>query len=503
MTAADGAELDVAGQVVELVTRLAGPGAQAEVLVTRSELALTRFANSAIHQNVAESASEIQLRVHLDGRTAAGSAHGAVPDDLRALVERVLAMARFAPPDPAWPGLTPPAPVAASPEWDAATGYAGPDERAALVRAFVDAAGGLETAGYCRTALRATGFANSAGHAAQGYAAEAAMDGIARVGGADGTARRWVDRLADLDGAELGRRAAAKARAAADPVELPPGRYPVVLEPAAVADLLENLAWYGFNGKRYAERQSFAEPGVAQLDRAVTLVDDPLGVSGLPFDLEGTPARALTLVDAGTTTAVVHDRRSAAESGGESTGHARAGSATFGPIPRNLRLVPSGTAGTASTKGAGGTNAAGDATGTRGAAGNTTGARGAGGDAGGPGRVDPLAGAVTDADTAALVSRMERGLLVSDLWYTRVLEPKRLVVTGLTRNGVWLVEDGRVTRAVRDLRFTESYPRALGPGAVLEVGRRSVRLPDRWDGAWWEAPSLRLASWNFTGGASG
>ncbi len=181
-------------------------------------------------------------------------------------------------------------------------------------------------------------------------------------------------------------------------------------------------------------------------------------------------------MDAGTTTAVVHDRRSAAESGGESTGHARAGSATFGAIPRNLRLVPSGTAGTASTKGAGGTNAAGDATGIRGAAGDAAGTRGAGPDAGGPGRVDPLAGAVTDADTAALVSRMGRGLLVSDLWYTRVLEPKSLVVTGLTRNGVWLVEDGRVTRAVRDLRFTQSYPRALGPGAVLEVGRRSVRL---------------------------
>ncbi|WP_341721405.1 metallopeptidase TldD-related protein [Micromonospora sp. FIMYZ51] len=470
--------MQIAGQVVELVARLAGADAQAEVLVTRSELALTRFANSAIHQNVAESAVEIRLRVHAGGRTAAGSANVASSDGLRALAERVVAAARFGPLDPAWPGLTPPAPVTAAPQWDAATGYAGPDERAALVRAFVDAAGGLETAGYCRTTLRGTGFANSAGHAAQGYAAEAAMDGIARVGGADGTARHWVDRLADLDGAELGRRAAAKARAATDPVELPPGRYPVVLEPAAVADLLQNLAWYGFNGKRYAERQSFAEPGVAQFDRALTLVDDPVAGSGLPFDLEGTPARPLTLVDTGTTTGAAHDRRSAAESGTESTGHAWVGGGTFGPIPRNLRLVGSGTAGAASTTGAGRTPAAPDAT-------------------------DPLVGAVVDADTAALVSRVQRGLLVSDLWYTRVLEPKSLVITGLTRNGVWLVEEGRVTRAVRDLRFTESYPRALGPGAVLEVGRRPVRLPDHREGAWWEAPPLRLASWNFTGGASG
>ncbi|TCB97618.1 TldD/PmbA family protein [Micromonospora zingiberis] len=477
-------ELDLAGQVMQLVARLAGPGGQAEVTVSRAELALTRFANSAIHQNVAESAVEVRLRMHLDGRTAAGSGTTVTPDGLRTLVERVLAAARFAPRDPAWPGLTPPTAVLPSPQWDAATAQAGPADRAALVRAFVDAAGGLETAGYCRTAVRAAAFANSAGHTVQGRTVEAAMDGIARAGGADGTARDCADRLADLDGAELGRRAAAKARAGTDPVELPPGRYPVVLEPAAVADLLENLAWYGFNGKRYAEGQSFAEPGVAQLDPAVTLVDDPLRAAGLPFDLEGTPTRALTLVDAGTIGAVVHDRRSAAEVGGESTGHAWTGSSTFGPIPRNLRLAPARATG---TSGGGEVGTAGPAGGTAAVA----------------GLAEPLAGAVPDADTAALVSRMPRGLLVSDLWYTRVLDPKSLVITGLTRNGVWLVEDGQVTRAVRDLRFTESYPRALGPGAVLELGRRTARQPNRWDGVWWEAPALRLASWNFTGGASG
>ena len=469
-------ELDVAGRVVELVRRLAGPDAQAEVTVTRADLALTRFANSFIHQNVAESGTAVRLRLHAGGRTAAGSGSLLDPDGLTALVERALAAARLAPPDPAWPGLAAPSPVPPGAVFDEATAYASPDERAARVRAFVDVAGGLETAGYCRTAYRSGAFANSAGHSAVGRTAEAAMDGIARTGGADGVARRCADRLGELDGAVLGARAAAKARAATDPVELPPGRYEVVLEPAAVADLLQNLAWFGFNGKRQTERQSFAEFGAVQFDPSVTLVDDPLHASALPYDLEGTPRRALALVDAGTTTAVAHDRRSGAEAGAASTGHGMPDASTFGPVPHNLRLLP-----------ADGGAVTGDSP-----------APVAGAADGGA-----LAGAVADADTAALVAGVQRGLLVSDFWYTRVLDPKRLVITGLTRNGVWLVEDGVPTRAVRDFRFTESYPRALGPGRVLGLGRQPVRQPDRVDGSWSEAPPLRLASWNFTGGASG
>ncbi|MBO4207468.1 metallopeptidase TldD-related protein, partial [Micromonospora echinofusca] len=281
----------------------------------------------------------------------------------------------------------------------------------------------------------------------------------------DGVARLAADRLADLDGATLGARAAAKARAGADPIELPPAAYPVVLEPEAVADLLQNFSNWGFNGRSYVERRSFATPGAAQFDPAVTLVDDPLAGPEWPFDTEGTPRRRLVLVEAGVTRAVTHDRRTAAVAGTESTGHAGPDSATSGPVPHHLCLLPAD------------------------AVGAVDGA-------------DP-ADRSGDADTAALVAGMERGLLVTDLWYTRVLDPKSLVITGLTRNGVWLVEDGVVTRAVRDLRFTQSYPRALAPGAVLGTGRRAVRQPARWDTVRWSAPALHLAAWNFTGGASG
>jgi predicted Zn-dependent protease len=465
--------IDLAGRVVELVRQVAGPQAQAEVAATHQALALTRFANSFIHQNVAEATTTVRLRLHLDGRTAAGSTTVTDGDGLRALVERTVAAARHCPPDPHWPGLAPPAQIVGTGRYDEPTAQATPAERAGRIRAFVEAADGLETAGYCRTTYHSGSFVNTAGQAVEGESAEAAMDGIARVDGADGMARVAADRLGDLDGAVLGHRAAVKARAGAAPVEVPPRPYEVVLEPTAVADLLSNLAMYGFNGKAYNERRSFVEPGAAQFDQAITLVDDPQTVPALPFDIEGTPRRRLTVVDAGVTRGVAHDRRTAAEAGASSTGHGTTSSATWGPMPTSLGFAP----------GRPGTPEAPDAA-----------------DAAGPTEV---AGPIVDSDTAALVAQVRHGLLVTDLWYTRVLDPKSLVLTGLTRNGVWLIEDGEITTAVRNLRFTQSYPQALGPGSVLGVGRFPVRQPDGWAGAWWTGPALRLASWNFTGGASG
>jgi predicted Zn-dependent protease len=101
------------------------------------------------------------------------------------------------------------------------------------------------------------------------------------------------------------------------------------------------------------------------------------------------------------------------------------------------------------------------------------------------------------------VARVERGVLVTDHWYTRVLDPKSLVVTGLTRNGVWLIEHGELTRPVRNFRFTQSYPQALAPGAVLGTGTHATALPGEWAASGYSAPALHLASWHFSGGASG
>jgi len=445
------------------------PGAEVSVQVDRHRLALTRFANSVIHQNVAEDATTMRLVVHLDGRTATGSTSVVSESDVRSLVERVADAVRVAPLDPSWPGLAPSARPGATTGVDLATAGATPADRAEVVRGFVDGAEGLETAGYCRTNHWTGGFANSAGQSVSGEAVECGVSGIARDRGADGyadgLARHAPLSIAELDGPALGARAAAKARAWREPEELAPGHYEVVLEPTAVADLLGNLAAHAFNGKAVNERTSFLRLGEEQFDPALSFVDDPLAL-GLGYDAEGSPRRLLPLVEAGTTVGVTHDRRSAAEAGVESTGHHGEATVAFGPVPRHLTLLP----------------------------------------------VDPdevardVDGPACDSSSAELVAGVRRGILVSDFWYTRVLDPRTLALTGLTRNGVWLIEDGEVTRPLRNFRFTQSYAQALAPGNVLGVGRTASAVPgDTYTttSPRWSCPALHLASWNFTGGASG
>ena len=170
-------------------------------------------------------------------------------------------------------------------------------------------------------------------------------------------------------------------------------------------------------------------------------MDDPFadGSTALPFDGEGTPRRRLAFVDAGTTVAVAHDRRTAAQAGAD----------VDRPRPAGRRC--------------GGRDADGRS-GCCPARAPATGRRSAG-------EVD---GPAADPSVAALVAQVERGLLVTDNWYTRVLDPRTLVVTGLTRNGVWLIENGQITRPVQNLRFTQSYPQALGARGGARRRRATV-----------------------------
>src|SRR5690606_5843940 len=309
---------DAAARAVEAVTdRL--PGAEVVVEVERAEDHLTRFADSAIHQNVADDTWSVGVTAHHEGRTLtvtsdlAGAGDG---EALTALAERLVSSLPLAPRDPRWPGVAERAEVPAPAEQPGTS----PVERADAVAAFVDGAGGLPAFGYVRTERAHVAAAASGGQLPTMLTCAPAIDGIARPDGVDGVFRRRAHTLAELDPHAAGALAAAKARAAQDAVELEPGRYEVVLEPTAAANIVSTLALYGFNGRMALDGASFVEVGAEQLDPAITVVDDAPGW-GVTIDGEGTPTQRHVLVDAGRSTMLAHDRRTAAEAGARSTGH--------------------------------------------------------------------------------------------------------------------------------------------------------------------------------------
>ncbi len=431
-------------------------GDRAEALVARSQgrSALTRFANSRIHQNLDGDEDQVRLRVVVDGgRVAQASTSRTDREGIERLVEGVIAAARLRPAELDVPTPAQPAELPVVEHFDDGTAGADPDARAALVADFVATGEGMESAGYCSTEHDVHVLRSTTGIRYAGRSTMAQLDAIHRAAAesgppTDGYGQVTSRRLVDVDGRRVGEIAAQKANAGRDPVELDPGSYEVVLEPKAVAALLLFPAWLGFNGKAYAEGTSFAHLGEAQFDDRIDLWDDATDPRGLgrAFDAEGTVKRRVDLVRGGVTVGLVHDRRSAGKAGVEPTGHS-IGSEAFGGYPSDLFLQ------------------------------------------GGDQSVDDL------------VAGVERGLLVTDLWYNRILDPKTQVVTGLTRNGLFLIEGGEVIRPVTNLRYTQSVVAALGPGHVLGLGDDGQLVSN--EGGIVHVPSLRLASFAFTGNAQG
>ncbi len=426
-----------------------GDRGEVEVRVAGGTSALTRFANSFVHQNVGEEGDVVSLRIARGGRVTSGTTSNVQPDRLDAFVEETLQRSEVQPIDPHWPGLTTDDPGGPSVDhFDPATAAADPAERAARVATFVAAGPGLKAAGYCETTGAEIAFANSAGIRHEGRYSSAVLDGIHQTGTSAGSGHAASNRLSDIDAAAVGALAATRAVDAAEPYDIKPGHYEVVLAPECVATVAIFLAYYGFNGKFVNEGMSFVEPGSRQFDPAVTLADDVTDprAAGVGFDTEGTRRRPVTLVGGGVSTGLLHDRRTAAQAGAESTGHAAPGSEVYGPVPSAMFFT------------------------------------------GG------------DQSPDALIASVERGVYVATFNYCRVLDPKTMAVTGLTRNGTFMIENGQITGAVGVMRFTQSFLGALGPGNVLGIGDDTRWADSEFGPLLVHAPSLRLGEWHFTGG---
>ena len=261
--------------------------------------------------------------------------------------------------------------------------------------------------------------------------------------GGTGYAEAAATDATTIDAAAIGREAAAKARATENPVSLPAGDYPVVLEEYAVVDITDMLGYLGFSALAVQEERSFAEPGKRIGSELITIVDDGADPAGLPmaFDYEGVPKERVMLVEAGICRDVCYDMQTAARDGRASTGHGLPAPNPYGPFPLNMLMTPGGT------------------------------------------------------PREALIGGLDRGLLVTRFHYTNPVHPKLAIVTGMTRDGTFLVEGGKIVGPVRNLRYTQSYLDAVAGVSAVGSERRTLR------GFLGSAvvPALRIDAWTFTG----
>lgn len=409
-----------------------GGRAPIQVTVIHERSLLSRFARSVPTQATEVDDVTVEILAVCDGHTASASTNRLDERTLRATAQRAGAAARAsASAGPGThPGLAEPGPEPHAHEgFDEQTARLDPQHAAAALRETFAVATehGLEAFGVWTVGDVETAIASSTGLRLRDRTSDAFMKVVCRdADGRSGFASATAPAASAIDPAAIADRAASKV--SPEPAaELSPGSYPVVLEPEAVGLLLEFLGALAFNGLAHIEGRGAltGRLGERVAASAVTLCDAPRFAGALPraFDLEGLAKAPLALIRDGVAEGVVHDRRSAAMAGGaSSTGHAtQPGGSPFGPVPTNLVL--------------------------------------GGGDA---------------ADAAELAAPIERGVYVTRLWYVNPVREKETLLTGMTREGTFLIEDGRITRPLRDVRFTDSVLRLLGATEALTHEQRLV-----------------------------
>ncbi|HNW43133.1 MAG TPA: TldD/PmbA family protein [Elusimicrobiales bacterium] len=429
----------------EKIFRLAGK-VQCEVTAETKDSALTRFADNVISQNVAVASTDFSVRLSDGGRTARVNFNQAGAASLESSVKLGLDLLRRQKKDPGLPPLPKPRPLAAgSRTYFAETAGLDPAFRARKARdlALACKKAGQTACGTFETGCNEVVIANSLGVFARHKTSLAEYSVTVKDGDGSGWAEYSAFDASAIPFGELNARARAKAAGSRAPRDIKPGKYTVILEPQAAADLLAYLAIYGFGGQFYNEGQSFASGNLGKklLSPLLSMEDNALdgAAPGLPFDYEGQPRQKVTLADRGVLRAVVHDRRTAKAAGAASTGHALPQPSAMGPIPLNLSVKP------------------------------------------GTGTLEDL------------IKGAGRAILVTQFHYTNLLKPRSVEMTGMTRNGTFLVEDGKISYPVKNLRFTQSMVDAFS--RVEAIAGAAVPCV-----TWGRmaCPAMRLGDFNFS-----
>jgi PmbA protein len=397
----------------------------AEVDAGANTDALTRFANNTIHQNVAEQTLSISVRTMLDGRTARATTNKTDDESLRRVVESAASLAKNQPKNPDLLPLLGKQKYQKVSRYFASTAETTPQDRARAVTKVCkhaeknkQTAAGIFVSGGSQSVM-----ANSKGLFAHYEQTRAEFSITILETDSSGWAKANSPDIRKIDPVALAESASEKSANSRKPRELPPGHYVAILEPAAVLDLMGFL-FFDFSGTALLDKRSCltGRMGKKLFGENITVWDDvyhPLQ-TGWPYDGEGTPRQKVLLIDRGVPKNVVYARSTAKKMKTKPTGHGFSLPNDFGEAPMNIVF------------------------------------------AGGDKSVDEM------------IASTERGVLVTRLWYIREVDPYSKILTGMTRDGTFLVESGKVAGGVRNFRFNQSLLEMLANVEMLGPAERSA-----------------------------
>ncbi|MCP4633036.1 MAG: TldD/PmbA family protein [candidate division Zixibacteria bacterium] len=427
------------------------PAEQTEAVFIGTSSGLTRYANSYIHQNVYESSTKIYFRTAVGQKLGVASTSSLEKEDLnRTLLSAYnIALNQLDNPDfDKFPGKTK--------YQKLKTHYPGtakftPTQRADKVKILFKLAAKkkLSVAGSFATSESEIAVMNSNGVVAYQPVTSGTMNVIMTGDDSSGYADSASRDVRTLNFKELGETAFQKCLESANPQDIPPGKYNVILEPTAVTEILEWMNYTGFGAKNYEDGSSFLSGRIGKkiMGENVTIYDDALDETGMafPFDFEGVPKKKVYFIKKGVGGGIVHDNLSANRARTKSTGHALTPDNSDGAFSLNTFV-------------AGGRNS-----------------------------------------RNSMISNTEKGILVTRFHYINgLLDTNKALMTGMTRDGTFFIKKGKIQYGIKNLRFTESMLKAFSRIKMISKERKPVA-------AWWSdigcvvAPTILISGFNFSG----
>jgi predicted Zn-dependent protease len=430
----------IAGRVIAL-----SEADETEIEIDSTTDALTRFANNTIHQNVADHTLSISVRAVVDGRTARATTNKTDDESLRRVVAAASTLARHQPENPDLLPMLGPQKYQKVARYFDATATENPMDRARAVTRVCKMADKKKqtAAGIFASGSHQSVLANSKGLFASHQYTDAEFSVTILEDKSSGWAKSSSPDIRDIHPDELAESASNKAIASRNPRVLEPGHYTAILEPSAVLDVIGSL-FLDFAGTSILDKRSCLNDrmGKKLFGENVTLWDDvyhPYQL-GAPYDGEGLPRQKILLVDRGVPKNLVYSRTTAKKMKAKPTGHGLPLPNEYGEAPMNLVF------------------------------------------SGGDKTVDDM------------VRSTERGILVTRVWYIREVDPYEKILTGMTRDGTFLIENGRIAAGIRNFRFNQSViemlsnVEMLGP-AVRAAGEESFEMV---------VPAMKVGNFHFS-----